>query len=102
MHLTSEAKPCCVASLGVGHHLHAASNIGKNDVCNTVLTAVLLFRLRSPISKHFWHELQQRVVSGMPNSIQLFKFLIETLVEGFFALFGALEDPSSCNSVGRG
>jgi hypothetical protein len=53
------------------------------------------------ISKYFWHELQQRL-SGMPKSIQLFKFLLETLVESFFALFGSLEDASSLESVGRG
>jgi hypothetical protein len=46
------------------------------------------------------HELQQRV-SGMPNFIQLFKFLLDTLVESFFALFGPLEDASSFKSVGR-
>jgi hypothetical protein len=59
------------------------------------------FRLRSSISKYFWQELQQRV-SGMPNSIQLSKFLKDTLVESFFALFDQLEDASSFESVGRG
>ena len=59
------------------------------------------FRLRASISKHLWHELQQRL-SGMPNSIQLFKFLLETLVDSFFALFCSIEDASSFESVGRG
>jgi hypothetical protein len=38
----------------------------------------------------------------MPNSIQLSKFLKDTLVESFFALFDQLEDASSFESVGRG
>jgi hypothetical protein len=33
MHLTCVAKPCCMASLDIRHHLHRASNIGMNDVC---------------------------------------------------------------------
>ncbi len=59
------------------------------------------FRLQSLISTYFWHELQQRV-SWMPNSIQLFKFLLETLVDSFFALFCSIEDASSFESVGWG
>jgi hypothetical protein len=38
----------------------------------------------------------------MPNYIQLSIFLIETLVESFVALFGALEGASSSDSVCRG
>jgi hypothetical protein len=59
------------------------------------------FRLQASISKYFWRELQQRV-SGIPTFIQLFKFLLETLVESFFTLFVSLEDASSFESVGQG
>jgi hypothetical protein len=58
-------------------------------------------RLCASISKYFWPVLQQRVL-GMPNYIQLFKFLMETLAEGFFALCGSLEDASAFESVGWG
>jgi hypothetical protein len=57
-----------------------------------VLMAVLSFAFVN--FKIVLHELQQRV-SGMPNSIQFSKFLLDTLVESFFALFDPLEDTSS-------
>jgi hypothetical protein len=59
------------------------------------------FHLQLPILTYFWHELQQSIL-GMPNSIQLFKFVLESLVKSFFALFGALDDASSFDSVSRG
>jgi hypothetical protein len=33
MHLTSGAKPFCVASLDIVHRIHKTSNIGRNDEC---------------------------------------------------------------------
>jgi hypothetical protein len=96
MHPTCVAKPCCVASLDIAHRLHRASNIGMNDVCTHGGSFFAFVNF-----KKNWHELQQRV-SGMPNSIELSKFLLDTLVESFFALFDPLKDASSFESVGRG
>jgi hypothetical protein len=62
--LNSEATPCCVASLDIGHPLHMASNIRKNDV----RTHSGSFAWNCQFQKLFLFELQQRI-SGMPNSM---------------------------------
>jgi hypothetical protein len=56
MRLTSTAKPCCVASLDIAHHLYNASNIGRNDVCTHGGYIVC----ERQFQNYFWHELYSK------------------------------------------
>jgi hypothetical protein len=87
-----------VASYGIGRRLHMACNIKENDACthggSFVCDCQFLDIFGMSYSKEF-QECQTLI-------IQLSIFLIETLVESFVALFGALEDASSFDYVCRG